>query len=418
MASAKTAKVVDFLLQLVFLSAGLLTSIYFTKKFMEKDKKKSSAKAIQELLRHLGREDRKVSFSSHELIVANGVISPNDVTVTFADIGGLDKVRNSIEEMIVLPISRPELFQSRLLGVPKGVLLYGPPGTGKTMLAKAIAKEAGAVFVNVSMSTIQDMYYGESQKLVRAIFDLAWKLEPCVIFIDEIDSFLNLRGQSSEHQVDNQMKAEFMALWDGLLTPGQREPRVIVLGASNQPWAIDDAILRRLTRKFYVAAPDAYDRKWILKKILKGERLDRTVDLNALAKATEGFTGSDLKELCKATAAVPVLEFVREEERRKKKSPEEQKQEDEFLSKLTPYSAADLKPASTGKKKKSRLPALENWLGGKKETKKETRSPPPGPLREPRELSQKDFMDTLESGVVRPSFDRFKPMFEEFAKKL
>jgi ATPase family AAA domain-containing protein 1 len=132
------------------------------------------------------------------------------MNVTFADIGGLESQITSLRETVIYPLTHPHLFtSSSLLSAPKGVLLYGPPGCGKSMLAKALAKESGATFMNISVSMLTSKWYGESNKLVHAMFGLAQRLKPCIIFIDEIDCFLRERGKG-DHEVTGMMKAEFM----------------------------------------------------------------------------------------------------------------------------------------------------------------------------------------------------------------
>jgi SpoVK/Ycf46/Vps4 family AAA+-type ATPase len=203
--------------------------------------KKEAEKSRETLMQRLGHDN--INTNHYEDLIAQEAVNPADIDVTFMDIGGLEEEKKRLRELVVLPFARPELFaRGKLLRPPKGVLLYGPPGTGKTMLAKAIAKETKAVFLNISLSTLQDKWFGESQKLVRAVFTLAWKLQPAIIFIDEIDSFLRER-KDSEQEVNTNMKSEFMALWDGMHTNAAAQ--VIVVGASNRPWAIDKAILRR-----------------------------------------------------------------------------------------------------------------------------------------------------------------------------
>ena len=251
--------------------------------------------------------------NDHEDAIAKEAVNPADIDCTFEDIGGLDEEKKRLRELVVLPFARPELFQrGKLLRPPKGVLLYGPPGTGKTMLAKAIAKETKAVFLNISLSTLQDKWFGESQKLVRAVFTLAWKLQPAIIFIDEIDSFLRER-KDSEYEGALNMKSEFMALWDGMQTDDVAQ--VIVVGASNRPWAIDKAILRRMPRPFLIDIPDGKQRKDILKKVLQHETVE-DIDYEALAASTSGYSGSDLKELCRAALLAPVQDLMNEEAER------------------------------------------------------------------------------------------------------
>lgn len=209
---------------------------------------------------------------------------------------------------LILTLSRPELFtHSSLLQAPKGVLLYGPPGCGKTMLAKALAKESGANFISIRMSSIMDKWYGESNKMVDAIFSLAEKLQPCIVFIDEIDSFLRER-QSMDHEVTAMLKAEFMTLWDGLTSSG----RILVLGATNRPNDIDSAFMRRMPKRFSVSLPNIEQRRRILKILLKeSETDDKEFDLEKLVYATDGLSGSDLKELCRDAAMNSMREYIR-----------------------------------------------------------------------------------------------------------
>ncbi|XP_010251600.1 PREDICTED: uncharacterized protein LOC104593453 isoform X2 [Nelumbo nucifera] len=239
------------------------------------------------------------------------VIPASDIGVTFSDIGALDEVKESLQELVMLPLRRPDLFKGGLLKPCRGILLFGPPGTGKTMLAKAIAKEAGASFINVSMSTITSKWFGEDEKNVRALFTLAAKVSPTIIFVDEVDSMLGQRTRVGEHEAMRKIKNEFMTHWDGLLTkPGER---ILVLAATNRPFDLDEAIIRRFERRIMVGLPSAENREMILRTLLAKEKVEEGLDFKELANMTEGYSGSDLKNLCTTAAYRPVRELIQQE---------------------------------------------------------------------------------------------------------
>ncbi|RZC73839.1 hypothetical protein C5167_049324 [Papaver somniferum] len=276
-----------------------------TKKAMEQKK---------EIAKRLGRP--LVNTNPYEDVIACDVINPDHIDVEFDSIGGLDKVKQALHELVILPLRRPELFAGKLLSPQKGVLLYGPPGTGKTMLAKAIAKESGAVFINVRVSNLMSKWFGDAQKLVAAVFTLAHKLQPAIIFIDEVDSFLGQR-RSTDHEALTNMKTEFMALWDGFTT--DQNARVMVLAATNRPSELDEAILRRLPQAFEIGYPGRAERVQILKVILKDEKVEEDLDFDHISSLCgERYTGSDLLELCKQAAYFPVRDLLSDEKNGKR----------------------------------------------------------------------------------------------------
>ncbi|XP_022738968.1 uncharacterized protein LOC111291460 isoform X2 [Durio zibethinus] len=242
------------------------------------------------------------------------VIPPSDIGVTFDDIGALENVKDTLKELVMLPLQRPELFCKGQLTKPcKGILLFGPPGTGKTMLAKAVATEAGANFINISMSSITSKWFGEGEKYVKAVFSLASKIAPSVVFVDEVDSMLGRRENPGEHEAMRKMKNEFMVNWDGLRTKDTE--RVLVLAATNRPFDLDEAVIRRLPRRLMVNLPDAANRAKILKVILAKEDLSPDVDFDAVASMTDGYSGSDLKNLCVTAAHRPIKEILEKEKK-------------------------------------------------------------------------------------------------------
>lgn len=253
-----------------------------------------------------------VTDNEFEKRLLSEVIPPSDIGVTFEDIGALENVKETLKELVMLPLQRPELFCKGQLTKPcKGILLFGPPGTGKTMLAKAVATEAGANFINISMSSIASKWFGEGEKYVKAVFTLASKIAPSVVFVDEVDSMLGRREKPGEHEAMRKMKNEFMSNWDGLRTKDRE--RVLVLAATNRPFDLDEAVIRRLPRRLMVNLPDAANRSKILKVILAKEEVAQDLDFDDIAGMTDGYSGSDLKNLCVMAAYRPIREILDKE---------------------------------------------------------------------------------------------------------
>ncbi|KAF2965062.1 hypothetical protein GQX73_g8522 [Xylaria multiplex] len=241
----------------------------------------------------------------------SGMVNAQDIRTTFKDIHAPRETIESIKMLTTLSLVRPEAFSYGVLASDRipGCLLYGPPGTGKTLLAKAVAKESGANMIEVSGASINNMYVGESEKNVRALFRLAKKKEPMVIFIDEADALLGARGG---HQNANRRETinQFLREWDGM-----DKMKAFIMVATNRPFDLDEAVLRRLPRKLLIDLPLEADRASILKIHLKDEVVDETVSIEDMAKRTPLYSGSDLKNVCVAAAMAAVKEELEASER-------------------------------------------------------------------------------------------------------
>ncbi|XP_022226057.1 outer mitochondrial transmembrane helix translocase [Drosophila obscura] len=302
---------------LIRISVASLVTYYSVKWMMNqldptsKNKKKAKGLAEEQLKRLSENDGLKMNthdFNDYELMIASHLVVPADITVRWSDIAGLNLIVQELRESVVLPVQHKDLFKnSKLWQAPKGVLLHGPPGCGKTLIAKATAKEAGMRFINLDVAILTDKWYGESQKLTSAVFSLAAKIEPCIIFIDEIDSFLRARNLN-DHEATAMMKTQFMMLWDGLST--NSNSTVIVMGATNRPQDLDKAIIRRMPAQFHISLPSESQRKEILKLILESEELSQDVDLNRLSKLTNGFSGSDLREMCRNASVFRMRQLI------------------------------------------------------------------------------------------------------------
>jgi AAA+ superfamily predicted ATPase len=260
-------------------------------------------------------KDRYTLNKFENRILKECFIFPSDIKTTFNSIGGLKKTKVIMNELITLPLLRPELFKTGILKeTTTGILLFGPPGTGKTLTARAVASQCGANFLNIQMSNVQSKWVGENEKNVKAIFSLARKLSPCVLFIDEIDALLQTRkGEFTPHYMVNTLN-EFMQEWDGL---NSNNDGVIVIGATNRPFDLDEAVLRRLPRRIFVSLPDGEAREEILDILLKEEvvghsKEERKEILAYVASKTDQWSGSDLKNLCIATVMNAIKQQILE----------------------------------------------------------------------------------------------------------
>ncbi|PAV56535.1 hypothetical protein WR25_14908 [Diploscapter pachys] len=267
------AEIISMAVRLGAAAAISFFTVRYLVKYLDPNYKlnEESKKRVTELFREIGL-DKEVELNEHEVRIATQFVGGQDVGANWSDIGGCDELIDELKDRVILPLTIASESTSSLLCPPKGILLYGPPGCGKTLIAKAVARAAGCRFINMQVSNLTDKWYGESQKLTAALFSVAQKFQTAM------------------------MKAQFMTLWDGFATTNDQ---VIVMGATNRPTDVDPAILRRMAARFFISLPSQTQRRQILKVILREETLAEDADLEAIAEAANGLSGSDLKEVCR-----------------------------------------------------------------------------------------------------------------------
>ncbi len=213
-------------------------------------------------------------------------------TEKLADVAGLDDVKQELRDKVIDPFLHPEAYEKFKVKIGGGILMYGPPGNGKTFIAKAIAGELDAAFFNVNASAIKDKYVGETEKNIKRLFDEARNHERAVIFLDEMDALLSKRGNRKVATVN-----EFLAQLDGLV---KNTNCLLVLGATNKPWVLDEAVIRpgRMGTHIYVGPPDASARKAMLEYNLREVPVATDIDFDDVVKKTDGYSGADIAEVC------------------------------------------------------------------------------------------------------------------------
>ncbi|KAF7064200.1 hypothetical protein CFC21_070594 [Triticum aestivum] len=256
---------------------------------------------LPEKLRNL--EPRLIEHVSNEIM-------DKDPNVRWDDIAGLDHAKKCVTEMVIWPLLRPDIFRGcRSPG--RGLLLFGPPGTGKTMIGKAIAGEAKATFFYISASSLTSKWIGEGEKLVRALFGVACCRQPAVIFVDEIDSLLSQRKSDGEHESSRRLKTQFLIEMEGFDSGNEQ---ILLIGATNRPQELDEAARRRLTKRLYIPLPSSEARTWIIRNLLEKDGLFKLSEkeTGVICKLTEGYSGSDMKNLVKDASMGPLREALQQ----------------------------------------------------------------------------------------------------------
>jgi transitional endoplasmic reticulum ATPase len=248
-------------------------------------------------LQNVNHDNRLRSISNDNTAHQDAIklLQPSADKVDFADVGGLEEIKHQIRRKIITPFLKPSLFERFKRKAGGGILLYGPPGCGKTLLARATAGECGAKFFNIAITDVLDMYIGESERKLHAVFELARQSSPSVIFFDEVEAI----GGKRQHSRDGnsaKLVSQFLTELDGF---SQHNKGVLILGATNVPWSVDAAFRRpgRFDRVLFVPPPDLTARLDILKQLMHGRPTQGSIDLNGIAKLTPGFSGADLRNL-------------------------------------------------------------------------------------------------------------------------
>ncbi|CAN1145793.1 Katanin p60 ATPase-containing subunit A-like 2 [Linum perenne] len=255
--------------------------------------------------------------------------------VKWEHIKGLENAKRLLKEAVVMPIKYPKYFTG-LLSPWKGILLFGPPGTGKTMLAKAVATECKTTFFNISASSVVSKWRGDSEKLIKVLFELARHHSPSTIFIDEIDAIISQRGEGrGEHEASRRLKTELLVQMDGLMRTNEL---VFVLAATNLPWELDGAMLRRLEKRILVPLPEPEARRAMFEELLPSGS-DEDLPYDILMERTEGYSGSDIRLLCKEAAMQPLRRVMALLEKKEEIVPEDK------LPQVGPITGEDVETA-------------------------------------------------------------------------
>lgn len=303
-------KAVDALLRMVEIAPDHpLSQVYVEKATTYQER----IKALQSLELRPQFEGVSEGVRGRGLLYAEEQIAPEDLilrekpSIRWSDVANLEEAKDVVTKAIIYPSKRPDLFP---LGWPRGILFFGPPGCGKTLLAAAVASEIDAHFFSVDAASIMSKWLGEAEKNVSKLFGTARRIaesgEPVIIFIDEIDSLFGIHASEIGGEV--RVRNQFLKEIDGLLTKGRKEP-LYLIGATNKPWTLDRAFIRRFEKRVLIPLPNLEARVELFRIHTRGLRLSEDVDFWELAKLTEGFSGSDIRDVCQEVQVLVVREL-------------------------------------------------------------------------------------------------------------
>ena len=252
---------------------------------------------------------KQQTLSAHEAQIAQNVVKSESISDRMDHIGGLKLVKEEIRSQVLLPLKHPKIFfgSVKSLHPPRGILFHGPPGTGKTMLARAIAAEAGVPFLSLTLANLENKYFGESSKLLNATFSLGRKLQPCVLFFDEIDGMIRTRNDNDQSCVYG-FKTEFLTHMDGITT--KTNDSLVVIGCTNCADKLDPAIRRRLPKQYHIQLPTRRELADILELNLKDSSLDRSELESLVARMKDGCSGSDIADVVRTAWALRMMQHT------------------------------------------------------------------------------------------------------------
>ncbi|MHA2295845.1 MAG: AAA family ATPase [Candidatus Hodarchaeales archaeon] len=248
---------------------------------------------------------REIKQEKTRTVVDNEFSLGEKPRVNWNDVVGMEEAKKALKEALILPMSRPDLFEGARKAW-RGILLFGPPGCGKTFMAKAIAGEVNATFYSVPASSIFSKWLGESEKQVQKLYDNAYRNAPSIVFIDECEALVGTRS-SGEHDAVKRVKTQLLQALDGVNTPDK--VITVTIGATNIPWEIDMAMRRRFQKRIYIPIPDEPARAKMFEIHTRGIKLDIDVDFNELASLTEDYTGSDVSIICREAMMLAIREL-------------------------------------------------------------------------------------------------------------